>query len=199
MKAQFAMQNRETTPTPALVLKINWPPVVLSNSEEVTDPSNSVGEISINIASGNDKEIVQLPTDIDKDVDNEIYKAIDMEIETIDENHANIVSEDHDSFYKNNLGIRFVGDNVNVRTSPRYMGKGRETKQYDIFNIIAVENKVPFEESADGKSVIQQIPVQFAVKQLCNFVPDRNDNFALRDDFKHLIGNTLKKCQLLNG
>ena len=73
MKAQFAMQNRETTPTPALVLKINWPPVVLSNSEEVTEPSNSVGEISLNIASGNDKEIVQLPTDIDKDVDNEIY------------------------------------------------------------------------------------------------------------------------------
>ena len=122
-----------------------------------------------------------------------------METETIDENHANIVSEDHDSFDKNNLGISFVGDNVNVRTSPRYMGKGRETKQYDLFNIIAVENRVPFEETADGKSVIQQIPVQFAVKQLCNFVPDRNDNFALRDDFKHLIGNTLKKCQLLNG
>ena len=133
-----------------------------------------------------------MPTDIDKDVDDKIYKKFDMEIETIHENHANIVSEDHDSFDKNKLGIRFVGDNVNVnvRTSPRYMGKGRETKQNDLFNIIAVENRVPFEESADGKSIIQQIP---AGKQLCNFVPDRNDNCALREDFKHLIGNTLKK------
>ena len=58
------------------VLGMYWPPVVLSNSEEVTEPSNSVGEISLNIASGNDKEIVQLPTDIDKDVDDKIYKKI---------------------------------------------------------------------------------------------------------------------------
>ena len=57
------------------VLGMYWPPVVLSNSEEVTEPSNSVGEISY-IASGNDKEIVQLPTDIDKDVDDKIYKKI---------------------------------------------------------------------------------------------------------------------------
>ena len=57
------------------VLGMYWPPVVLSNSEEVTEPSNSVGEISY-IASGNDKEIVQLPTDIDQDVEDKIYKKI---------------------------------------------------------------------------------------------------------------------------
>lgn len=96
-------------------------------------------------------------------------------------------------FDANGIGFRFVGDNVNVRTSSRHMRKGREVTQFDLFNIIAVENRVPFEDVSDCKQLITQIPAHLASKQLCNFVPDANDNHALREDFKYLIGNTIRK------
>ena len=96
-------------------------------------------------------------------------------------------------FDANGICFRFVGDNVNVRTSSCHMRKGREVTQFDLFNIIAVENRVPFEDSADCKQLTTQIPAHLASKQLCNFVPDANDNHVLREDFKYLIGNTIWK------
>lgn len=119
------------------------------------------------------------------------------EITIGEKNIASFVLDDDQTdgipFDANGIGFRFVGDNVNVRTSSRHMRKGREVTQFDLFNIIAVENRVPFEDTADCKQLITQIPAHLASKQLCNFVPDANDNHALREDFKYLIGNTIRK------
>ena len=95
-------------------------------------------------------------------------------------------------FDADGLGFRFVGYNVNVRTS-HHSGKEKGVKQFDLFNIIVVENRVPFEESSNCQQSIIQIPPHLASKQLCNFLPDGNDNRELREDFKYLIGNTICK------
>ena len=85
--------------------------------------------------------------------------------------------------------MRIVGDNVNVQSSPRYMSKKNQVHTYDLFNMMAVANRVPFEDKLD----VRRVTYEAATKSLTEFVPDKEENNLLREDFKHLVGNVLKK------
>ena len=156
------------------------PDSTLNNQDKAVNESASVDILTAETAIASNTCDTEIPQPEHMQICEEIYLDADDQTDEI-------------PFDANGIGFRFVGDNVNVRTSSRHMRKGREVTQFDLFNIIAVENRVPFEDSADCKQLTTQIPAHLASKQLCNFVPDANDNHVLREDFKYLIGNTIRK------
>lgn len=107
------------------------PDSTLNNQDEAVNETASVVILTADpaIASNTcDTEIPQLEH-------MQIYEEINLDDDQTDEI----------PFDANGIGFRFVGDNVNVRSSSRHIRKGREVTQFDLFNIIAVENRVPFE------------------------------------------------------
>ena len=65
----------------------------------------------------------------------------------------------------------------------------QDTCRNKIKCMIAVANRVPFEDKLD----VRRVTYEAATKSLTAFVPDKKENNLLREDFKHLVSNVLKK------
>ena len=85
------------------------------------------------------------------------------------------------------VSYRLVGDNCDLRTKCRTTSRTRTTKDQHLFLTLAVRNRVIGDETSEFG--------YHKDKEYCpaEYLPSVDDNLKLRDEFKILIGQTLKQ------
>ena len=97
------------------------------------------------------------------------------------------VTEENISNERSTRSYRIIGDNCDMRTKCRSTGRNRSSKDLHLFLTLAMRDRVV----GDPKSVFGFDKE----KRYCRstYLPNLEDNKHLRDEFKILVGRTLKK------
>ena len=84
--------------------------------------------------------------------------------------------------------IIFIGDNVDLKTKPRQYSIEKGNVDQHLFNVVAVQNRVNIPDELIGiKSSninVKDVPFSF-------FIPTKEDEFSLQNEFKILISRDL--------
>ena len=84
-----------------------------------------------------------------------------------------------------------AGDNVNLSTKRRKTSRKGKNKQLNLFNIVATKNRVPYngeKVSRDQSRESDEVPLSY-------YFMSKEDNTALRGEFRHLVFTTLTELR----